>query len=415
MNASARTGSPSATEDRVELETLLADVAARLMGATAADVPRAVEDALERIRAFFDADRRGAAEAAVRRGEEGLTERKLRDALAEVQRLREQLEHENVYLRKEAKIGLGPERLIGRGEAMRRTLRLAEQVAVTDSTVLLVGETGTGKERFASYIHERSRRGDRAMVRVNCSAIPAALIESELFGREKGAYTGALSRQVGRFELASGSTIFLDEIGELPLDMQVKLLRVVEQRTLERLGSPRAVPVDVRIIAATNRDLGAAVHEGRFRQDLYYRLDVFPITVPPLRERVDDIPLLVEAFVEEFARSTGKHVDDVDPASLAAMLAHHWPGNVRELRNVIERAMIMANGTTLHVDLPSAVAPVPAAATSAPASERDRLRDVLQATGWRIRGPHGAAARLGLKPTTLESRLKKLGLDRPGT
>jgi transcriptional regulator with GAF, ATPase, and Fis domain len=413
MSASARTGSPSATDDHVELETLLADVSARLMGATAADVPRAVEDVLERIRAFFDADRRDAATAG-RRGEARLTERKLRDALTEVQRLREQLEHENVYLRKEAKVGLGQERLIGRGEAMRRTLRLAEQVAVTDSTVLLVGETGTGKERFASYIHEQSRRRDRAMIRVNCSAIPAALIESELFGREKGAYTGALSRQVGRFELANGSTIFLDEIGELPLEMQVKLLRVVEQRTLERLGSPRAVPIDVRIIAATNRDLVAAVQEGRFRQDLFYRLDVFPITVPPLRERVDDIPLLVEAFVEEFARSTGKHVDDVDAASLAAMLAHQWPGNVRELRNVIERAMIMANGTTLHVDLPSAVVPVPAAA-AVPASERDRLRDVLQATGWRIRGPHGAAARLCLKPTTLESRLKKLGLERPGT
>ncbi len=340
-------------------------------------------------------------------------ETRLREALEELQRLREQLEHENVYLRQEVKGRLEPDRLVGRSEAMRRTLALAQQVAATDSTVLLLGETGTGKERFASLIHESSRRRDRSMIRVNCSAIPTALIESELFGREKGAYTGALSRQVGRFELAHGSTIFLDEVGDLPLEVQVKLLRVLEERTIERLGNPRPVPVNVRIIAATHRDLESLVHAGHFREDLYYRLNVFPLTVPPLRDRLDDIPLLVEAFIDECGRSMGRQVDGVAPGSMQALLAYRWPGNVRELRNVVERGMITATGRLLQLDLPAAPAHPETPRADLHEFERAHIRQTLHDCGWRVRGPHGAAARLGLKATTLESRMKKLGVLRP--
>ena len=351
---------------------------------------------------------------------EDITERKgqeqrLRQALDDVQRLREKLESENVYLREEARRRLGPEHIIGRGPAIRRTLVLAEQVAPTDSTVLLLGETGSGKERFASYIHECSRRRDRPMIRVNCSAIPESLIESELFGREKGAYTGALSKQIGRFELAHGSTLFLDEVGELSVEIQVKLLRVLETHTIERLGNPRPVPVDVRIVAATNGDLAAAVRDGRFREDLFYRLNVFPITVPPLRERPEDIPLFVQAFVDDLAAAMGKRIDDVDADSIGGLLEHDWPGNVRELRNVVERAMILATGPTLRIDAPAGATLHHVQESDTRAEMRTRILQVLQDTGWRIRGPHGAAARLGLNPSTLESRIKRLGLTRPGT
>jgi len=345
-----------------------------------------------------------------------VTERVL--ALDEVQRLRDELQRENTYLRQEASARLSPDLIVGRSPAIRRAVALAEQVAATDSTVLLLGETGTGKERFASFIHESSRRRDRTMIRVNCSAIPSALIESELFGREKGAYTGALSRQVGRFELANASTIFLDEIGDLPAEVQVKLLRTLEERTIERLGSPQPLPVDVRIIAATHRDLEEAVREGTFRGDLFYRLNVFPIGVPPLRDRRDDIPELVNTFVAEFARAMGKRVHSVTPESMAALVAHAWPGNVRELRNVIERAMILATGPTLCVDVPPSPAG-PARPTIEPVREamadveRSHLMDVLARTGWRIRGKGGAAEVLGLKPTTLEYRMARLGIRRP--
>jgi PAS domain S-box-containing protein len=341
---------------------------------------------------------------------EDITERQ--QALQELQRLRAQLERENVYLRQEAKRCLGRGQIVGRSAAIRRTLALAEQVAATNSTVLLLGETGSGKERFARYIHECSRRRERSLITVNCSAIPASLIESELFGREKGAYTGALSKQIGRFELAHGSTLLLDEIGELPTDVQVRLLRVLDSHTIERLGNPRPVVVDVRIIAATHRDLARAVHEGRFREDLFYRLNVFPIVVPPLRERRDDIPLLAQAFVDEFAGTMGKRFGGIDPDSMDALIAHGWPGNVRELRNVVERAMIMASGPVLRIEIPTGDAGA-AASTPPPALGRTQILKVLQDSGWRVRGPHGAAARLGLKPTTLESRMKKLGLTRP--
>jgi transcriptional regulator with GAF, ATPase, and Fis domain len=238
-------------------------------------------------------------------------------------------------------------------------------------------------------------------------------MESELFGRERGAYTGALSRQVGRFELAHGSTLFLDEVGELPVEVQAKLLRVLENRTIERLGSPTPISIDVRIIAATHRDLRAAVRDGRFREDLYYRLNVFPIEVPPLRERREDVPFLVRAFVDELTRTMGKRVEEIDARSLDALADYAWPGNVRELRNAVERAMIMATGPTLSIEVPQAIG-----AESTPPSTvagLAQIEQVLRETGWRIRGPHGAAARLGLKPTTLESRIRKLGLIRPGT
>jgi transcriptional regulator with GAF, ATPase, and Fis domain len=333
-------------------------------------------------------------------------------AIEDLQHLREKLEHENVYLRKEVKERVG-EHIVGRSAVIRAALALADQVAATDSTVLLLGETGTGKERFASYIHGRSRRRDRPMIRVNCTAIPASLIESELFGREKGAYTGALSKQIGRFELAHGSTLFLDEIGELPSEMQVKLLRILENHTIERLGNPKPILVDVRIIAATNRNIDDALHGGQLRQDLYYRLNVFPISIPPLRNRREDIPLFIDAFVEELEGTMAKKIDEIDSASLEAVLAYGWPGNVRELRNLVERAMILATGTTLRLYMDTKIDET-ASGSSVTSVERTRVLQILQETGWRIRGAHGASARLGLKPTTLESRIKRLGITRPG-
>jgi transcriptional regulator with GAF, ATPase, and Fis domain len=289
------------------------------------------------------------------------------------------------------------------------------QVAATDSTVLLLGETGTGKELFAARIHELGSRHVRPMVRVNCAAIPSTLMESELFGREKGAFTGALARQVGRFELAHRSTIFLDEIGDLPAEVQVKLLRVLEERQIERLGSPRTITVDTRIIAATHRNLEQRISDGSFREDLFYRLNVFPIHVPPLRERAEDIPLLVWRFIEEFSVSFAKRIDAIDRDSLAALQRYAWPGNIRELRNVVERAMIVATGKRLVVPVPQSS---PAAAgrrnTKLADVEKEHIRSVLASTAWRIRGADGAADRLGLKPTTLETRMAKLGIKRPG-
>ena len=339
-------------------------------------------------------------------------ESRLRNALEEIRRLQEQLQQENVLLRQEVKAIKGHARIVGQSPAIRRVLALVEQVAPTQSSVLLLGETGTGKELFATAIHDLSSRCNRAMVRVNCAAIPAALIESELFGREKGAYTGALARQIGRFELADGSTLLLDEISELPPESQAKLLRVLQEKEIERLGSPKLIKVDVRVIAATNRDLAKAVAEGRFREDLYYRLNVFPITVPTLRERREDIPLLIWTFVEEFSKAMGKTVETIAKSSLQALHQYQWPGNVRELRNVIERAMILTSGTTLKIDLPGVIAAPAARLVTLAEAEREHIQRVLQFTGGRIRGAGGAADILGLKPTTLESRMARLGLRR---
>lgn len=339
----------------------------------------------------------------------------LEQAMAEVQNLKNQLQEENVYLRDEVKVLHGHAQIAGRSEAICASLRHAEQVAPTGATVLLLGETGTGKELFASAIHDLSPRRGRAMVRVNCAAIPHTLIESELFGREKGAYTGALSKQVGRFELANGSTLFLDEIGDLPLEVQVKLLRVLQEKQIERLGSPNPIPVDVRIITATNQNLEQAVASGRFRQDLFYRLNVFPITVPPLRERREDIPLLVWAFVEQFTKTMGRSIESIPESSMDALMRHSWPGNVRELRNVVERAMILSSGPKLKIEAPGASAPPPRPPRNLKMedAERDHILAVLGETGWRIRGAGGAAEVLGMNPTTLESRMGRLGICRP--
>lgn len=307
-----------------------------------------------------------------------------------------------------------PSAVIAESTAVRHALQQAKQVAPMPSTVLLLGETGVGKEVFAQAIHDMSPRRHRSMVRVSCAAIPATLIESELFGHERGAYTGAVARQVGRFELANQSTLFLDEIGELSADMQVKLLRVLQERVIERLGSTQTVNVDVRIIAATNRDLEKAVQNGTFREDLYYRLNVFPIAIPPLRERLEDIPALAWKFVDEISQALGKSIESIAAESMRHMQAYPWPGNVRELRNIIERAVILADGPRLAV-------PVPQDNTSRPARTSLTLRSVqiehikatLESTNWRVRGRDGAAERLGLKPTTLETRMAKLGVFRP--
>jgi formate hydrogenlyase transcriptional activator len=335
------------------------------------------------------------------------------DALRRIGAVLDQLQAENVYLRRETQERLGTGIIVGESPAVRRVLDQVRQVAATDSTVLLLGETGTGKELFATQIHELSARRGRPMVRVNCSAIPATLMESELYGREKGAFTGALARQIGRFELADHSTIFLDEVGDLPQDVQVKLLRVLEERQIERLGSPKAIRVDTRIIAATHRDLEQRITDGAFREDLFYRLNVFPIQVPPLRERVEDIPLLIWRFVDEFSRAFGKRIDAISRDNMTTLQQYTWPGNIRELRNVVERAMIVTSGTRLTLTLPTTTMAASKRSVKLADVEKEHIRSVLESTGWRVRGSGGAADRLGLKPTTLETRLAKLGLKRP--
>ncbi len=303
--------------------------------------------------------------------------------------------------------------IVGRSPAIRRLLEQARLVAATDSTVLLMGETGTGKELTATYIHGLSARRAKPMVRVNCAAIPNTLIESELFGRERGAYTGADARQIGRFELADRSTIFLDEIGDLPTDVQVKLLRVLEERQIERLGSPNGIRVDTRIIAATNRDLQKRIEEDAFREDLFYRLNVFPLQVPPLRQRSEDIPFLIWRFVNEFSKAFGKRIESIPEETMSGLRDYAWPGNIRELRNVVERAMILAKGPSLTITQPVSSRAVGARSVKIADVERAHILSVLESARWRIRGTGGAADQLGLRPTTLETRMAKLGLTRP--
>jgi formate hydrogenlyase transcriptional activator len=336
-------------------------------------------------------------------------------ALADVERLSGRLSADSAGLRTEVESTLATSGAVGPSAAIRRVQEQVRQVADTDATVLLLGETGSGKEVFASQIHELSRRRSRAMVRVNCAAIPATLIESELFGREKGAYTGALSRQIGRFELADNSTIFLDEIGDLPLDVQVKFLRVLEERQIERLGSSKVTKIDTRIIAATHRDLEKRIEADQFREDLYYRLNVFPIRVPPLRERIEDIPMLVWRFVEDFSAAAGKRVESIAKDNIEMLQRYHWPGNVRELRNLVERAVICATGPRLTIAVPQSTAAGAATRRSVRLFdvEKEHIKGVLESTRWRIRGIGGAADQLGLKATTLETRMAKLGLQRP--
>jgi formate hydrogenlyase transcriptional activator len=311
------------------------------------------------------------------------------------------------------------EEIVGRSSALRSVLQEIETVAPTDSTVLIYGETGTGKELIARAIHNLSARGRSSFVKLNCAAIPTGLLESEMFGHEKGAFTGAVAQRIGRFELASRGTVFLDEIGEIPLELQPKLLRVLQEREFERLGSSRTLRTDARLIAATNRDLGSMVEEQKFRADLFYRLNVFPVNVPALRERQDDIPLLVRHFVQQFARRMNKAVDTVPTETMNALVRYHWPGNIRELQNLVERAVILSTGPILKVPLNDLQAPpAPAAARRIPTlqeAERRHILEALDASNWVISGPNGAAASLGLKRSTLQARMDKLGIRRART
>ncbi len=312
------------------------------------------------------------------------------------------------------------EEIIGSSKALRETLALVDKVAATDTTVLITGETGTGKELVARAIHRRSRRAHRALVAVNCAALPASLIASELFGHEKGAFTGALQRRAGRFELAAGGSIFLDEVGELPPEVQASLLRVLQEGTFERVGGGQPIATDARVIAATNRDLSAAVADGTFRSDLFYRLNVFPIAMPSLRQRKEDIPILVEYFAARYAPRFGKRFQSIEKSSMDRILAYSWPGNVRELQNVMERAAILSEGDVLRIDEPllaSAGGP-PAAPAGIPLpdslreAERRRIEEALAQSVGRVSGAKGAATLLGLPSTTLESRIKSLGIDK---
>ena len=338
-------------------------------------------------------------------------EEQLKGRLREIENLKQRLEHENIYLKEEVKLLVEHTNIVGQSSVMKNVLAQAEQVAQTDSTVIILGETGTGKELLARAIHGMSSRKDRPLVTVNCASLPSTLIESELFGREKGAYTGALTKMVGRFELADGSTLFLDEIGELPHEVQAKLLRVLEQGRFERLGSTRPLQVNVRIIAATNRELAQDVKEGKFRNDLYYRLNVFPILIPPLRERAEDIPLMVWAFVKKFQKKMGKEIQSIPRKTMEALQSYPWPGNVRELRNVIEHAMILNKDKSLLVSMPGFESFEAESASRLDDVERRHIMSVLQRTGWRVAGKGGAAEVLGLKRTTLYSKMKKLGID----
>jgi PAS domain S-box-containing protein len=337
----------------------------------------------------------------------------LQKAYGEIRQLKERLEQENTYLREEISLQHSHLEIVGDSAAIRTVLKRAEQVAATDSAVLILGETGTGKELIARTIHELSARNKRSMVKINCAALPSTLIESELFGREKGAFTGALAREIGRFELADKSTIFLDEVGEMPLELQSKLLRVLQEGQFERLGSSKTIQADVRVVAATNRDLKAMVKEGRFRQDLFYRLNVFPITIPPLRERAEDIPSLVWHILRDLGKKMGRNVQGVHPDSMQAFQRYSWPGNIRELRNVIERSLILNTGDYFRAELSDLESAHAAKGHALSELESEQLRHILVSTRWRVRGKGGAAEVLGLKPTTLEARLKKLGIQRP--
>ena len=344
--------------------------------------------------------------------ERSQVEESLREALKEVKQLRNQLREENLYLREEINLMHSHKDIVGNSEAIRTVLKQIEQVAGTESTVLIQGETGTGKELFANAIHNLSSRKARLMIKVNCAALPPTLIESELFGREKGAFTGALSKQLGRFELADASTIFLDEIDALPLELQAKLLRVIESGEFERLGSSRTVKVDVRIISATNRDLGRVVSDGGFREDLYYRLNVFQVTLPPLRERREDILPLVWSFVQEFSKRMGKRIESIPQKGVETLQDYPWPGNVRELRNVTERAMILTTGPVLHLEVPKLVQSGSDQSGTLEEVEKRHIIGTLKATGWRVSGKGGAAEILGINPKTLESRMQRLGIRR---
>ena len=353
-------------------------------------------------------------------------EESLKKALAEVQRLKDQLHQENIYLKQEIRDASNFGEIIGQSEPLRRVLSKTEQVAPLDTTVSIFGETGTGKELLAHAIHKLSPRRNRTLIKVNCAALPGSLIESELFGHEKGAFTGADSRRPGRFEIAHGGTLFLDEVGELPIDLQSKLLRVLEEGEFERLGGTHTLKVDVRVIAATNRNLEEAVRKGEFRSDLYYRLNIFPITLPPLRERKGDIPILVRHLVKQFSQKIGKTIESIPQETMSKLRNYPWPGNVRELRNVIERAVIITQGSQLRLidDLDSQALELDlnelAGAQGAfqvggtlEETEYNLIMHTLKNVHWKVEGPGGAAELLNIHPSTLRSRMRKLHIERP--
>jgi formate hydrogenlyase transcriptional activator len=349
-------------------------------------------------------------------------------AFDKIKELKEKLTQEKVYLEEEIRTDNNFDEIVGESATLRRVLKHVETVAPTESTVLIRGETGTGKELIARALHQLSPRRERTFVKLNCAAIPTGLLESELFGHEKGAFTGAISQKIGRFELAHQGTLLLDEVGDIPLELQSKLLRVLQEQEFERLGSTRTVRVNVRLVAATNRDLARMVADGHFRSDLYYRLNVFPVVLPPLRERPDDIPRLVRHFAQKYALRMGRRIETIPAETMNALVRYSWPGNIRELENVIERAVILSSGPVLHIPLgdfqaiPSAPSAVPsaapaetpngAAATLADA-EREHILSALRQSNWVVGGPNGAAVRLGVKRSNLQWKMKKLGISRP--
>jgi len=353
-------------------------------------------------------------------------EKQLQKAFDEIRQLKDQLAAENIYLREEIKSNLKNIDIIGKSDSIQYVIYRIRQVARMKTTVLLTGETGTGKGIFARFLHQESDRRDKPFIQVNCAGLPSNLIENELFGREKGAFTGSAERQIGRFELADKGTIFLDEIGELPIELQAKLLKVIEEGTFERLGSPHTIKIDVRIVASTNRNLEKEIAQGRFRQDLFYRLNVFPVTIPSLSQRKEDIPQLVTHFTQKFSMDFGKKIESIPKNIMKKLEAYHWPGNVRELINVIERAVIVSNGTQLQlaekIDA-DPVSPKSDSLSEVTSSleykglievERDYILRTVQETGWRIDGPRGAAKILELNPSTLRNRMRKMGIKKPG-
>ena len=334
-------------------------------------------------------------------------------AYREIAELKDKLAQEKLYLEDEIRGEMDFEGIVGQSSALRHVLNLVETVAPSDSTVLLLGETGTGKELIARAIHERSGRKERTFVKLNCAAIPTGLLESELFGHERGAFTGAIAQKIGRLELADQGTLFLDEVGDIPIEIQPKLLRALQDREFERLGNNRTKKVDVRLVAATNRDLEKMMENREFRSDLYYRLNVFPIRIPPLRERPEDIPLLVRYFTQKYGRRMKKRIESIPAAALRRLSSWHWPGNIRELENFIERSVILTHGVALQApiaELGNNGRSVPVAGTRE-ANERNEILRILKVTNGRVAGPDGAAARMEIKRTTLISRMKKLGID----
>jgi DNA-binding NtrC family response regulator len=342
---------------------------------------------------------------------ESTTREDLGKAYKQIRELQEQLKAKSQYLMEEIRLTRTNNEIIGQSQAIKKLFKQIDQVAGTDSTVLIHGETGTGKELVARAIHDLSKCKDRALVKVDCASLPSTLIEGELFGRERGAYTGALTMQLGRFEVANNTTIFLDEIGELSLELQTKLLRILQDGEFERLGSSKTIKVNVRVVAATNRNLAEMVKLGKFREDLYYRLNVFPIETPPLRTRQEDIPLLVWAFVRKQSEKMGKKILQIQKRSMDVLQQHYWPGNVRELQNIVEQALIKTTGETLIIKVPEEAALPSLSLLTLEQMEYNHITQALKATGWRIKGPGGVAELLGLNPSTLYSRMKKLGIS----